>query len=162
VAFSAIQAVDESNPTSPASPPSDDWLVVGRTAWPGWAVFLLGLATLVPGLIAARSGALRLALRAAPSALFAVVLYVEPEIALFAGALPNLVPASAPRKVLILSLIPFGLLISAGGLGFIRGQVRGTWLPPWVWVALVAALALLFFRQGSRKKPAAKPKRKKG
>jgi hypothetical protein len=159
VAFGVIQAVDASAPTLPQS---DSWLVVGRSVWPGWLLFLLGLLTLAPGLIALRSGGARLAMRVVHAGIFTTVLYYEPEVALFVGALPNLLPPSASRKLLAPALLPFGLLLCAGALTFVRGQVTGSWLPVWIWAALAASVAILYATPGGgSKKAPAKPKRGK-
>lgn len=158
VAFAAIQGIDAS---SPALPQSDSWLVVGRSVWPGWLIFLLGLLTLVPGLVALRSDGTRLALRVAHAGIFTVALYYEPEVALFVGALPNLVPPSVPKKYLTLALLPFALLVCAGALCFVRGQVTGTWLSVWIWAGLAASVALLYATPGGGKKAPAKARRGK-
>ncbi len=158
VAFATIQGVDMS---AASSPQSDSWLVIGRSVWPGWLIVLAGIATLLPGLVALRSEGVRLAFRISWTFAFAAVLYAEPEVALFAGALPNLLPPSWPRRFFILTLVPFGLLVSAGALGFVRGQVTGSWLAGWVWILLFAGFALLFGSFGARRKAAAKSRRGK-
>lgn len=159
VAFAVIQGIDASTPSVPQS---DSWLVVGRSVWPGWLVFLLGLASLVPGLLALRSDGTKLALRAAHAVAFTVALYYEPEVALFAGALPNLLPPKAPKKYLTLALVPFALLLCAGALGFVRGQVTGSWLSVWIWAGLFGSMALLYATPGGGfKKAPAKAKRGK-
>ncbi len=158
VAFAAIQGIDA---RTPSSPPSDSWLVVGRSVWPGWLIFVLGIMTLLPGLVALRSQTTSLAIRIAYSALFTIVLYDEPEVALFVGLLPNLLPPSAPKKFVTLSLMPFALLISAGALGFVRGKVTGSWLSVWDWVGLAAAFALLYASPGGGRKSPSKSKRGK-
>jgi hypothetical protein len=159
VAFAAIQGIDAS---SPALPQSDSWLVVGRSVWPGWVLFLLGLLTLVPGLFALRAQGMALALRAAQGALFTAALYYEPEVALFSLALPNLLPPSAPRKYLGVALLPLVLLLSAGALCFVRGEVTGSWLSIWIWAALAGSVALLGLAPaGSRKAPARAKKGKR-
>lgn len=157
-AFGAVQGIDVSGFLSP---PSDSWLVVGSNVWPGWLIFLLGIATLVPGLVALRSEGAKLGLRLAYSAVFALVLYYEPEIALFAGALPNLLPPSAPKKYLTLALIPLALLILAGGLGWVRGAVVGSWLSIWIWAGLAGSILLLYGSPGRGKKAAARSRRSK-
>lgn len=159
VAFAAIQGIDAS---TPALPQSDSWLVVGRSVWPGWLVFLIGLATLVPGLYSLRAGGTRLALRVAHAGIFTAVLYYEPEVALFVGALPNLLPPSVPRKYLALTLLPFILLLSGGALCFVRGQVTGSWLSVWIWAGLAGSVALLFaIPGGGGRKAPGKPRRGK-
>jgi hypothetical protein len=158
VAFATIQGVDHS---AASSAQSDSWLVTGRSVWPGWLIVLAGIATLVPGLVALRSEGVRLAFRISWSSAFAAVLYAEPEVALFAGALPNLLPPSWPRRFLVLTLVPFGLLVSAGALGFVRGRVTGSWLAGWVWALLFAGFALLLGSFGARRKAAAKSRRGK-
>ncbi len=158
VAFAAIQGVDRSTPWSPQS---SSWLVVGRSVWPGWLIFLLGILTLLPGLLALRSGGMGLALRIAYSAVFTVVLYYEPEVALFAGILPNLLPPSVPKKFLVFALVPFILLVSAGALGFTRGRVQGSWLSLWEWAGLVTCFAVLYVAPGGRRRAPARPKRGK-
>lgn len=140
LAFAAVQGLDSSTPSSPQS---DTWLVIGRSVLPGFAVFVLGLATLVPGLIASRSGGVKLGVRVAYSAVFTGVLYSEPEVALFALALPSLFPPGAPRKFLALAFIPMILLVTAGALGLARGGVQGSWLSVWDWAGLFGAFALL-------------------
>jgi len=158
VAFAAIQGIDVSTPSRPQS---DSWLVVGRSVWPGWLIFLVGIGTLIPGLLSLRSDGTKLALRAAHASVFTVALYYEPEVALFVGALPNLLPPTAPRKYLTLALIPFALLLCAGGLCFIRGQVTGSWLSVWIWTGLVGSAALLYAVPGGGRKAPAKAKRGK-
>jgi hypothetical protein len=158
VAFAVVQGVDLS---AAAAARSDSWLVIGRSVWPGWLILLVGIATLVPGLVALRSARMRLGFRIAWSAVFAALLYAEPEVALFAGALPNLLPPSWPRKFLVLALIPFGLLVSAGAVGFVRGQVTGTWLAGWVWALLFAGFALLSGSIGKDRKTGATARRGK-
>ena len=158
VAFSAIQGLDA---LAPVSPQSDAWLVVGRTVLPGWLIFFLGIATLVPGLLAVRSDVPRLAIRGAHGVAFAVVLFYEPEIALFAGALPNLVPPSWPKKYLALTLIPLIVLLAAGGFCLLRGQIIGSWLSVWMWGGLLGSIALLFVPGGGGKKQATRARRGK-
>lgn len=140
-------------------PRSDSWLVVGRTVIAGWAVFLVGVVSLIPGLLAARGDMKRLGLRLAYSAIFVAVLFREPEVALFAGLLPNLLPLSWPRLAVAFSLVPFGLLVAAGALSALRGQVTGTWLSLWLWAGLVAPMALLFIFRGGRGKAPSRAKR---
>lgn len=158
VAFAAIQGIDAS---SPALPQSDSWLVVGRSVWPGWVLFLLGLLTLVPGLVALRADGMRLALRVVHAAVFTVTLYYEPEVALFVGALPNLLPPAVPKKFLTLTLLPAALLVCAGALCFVRGQVTGSWLSVWIWAGLLGSVALLYAIPGGGRKAPAKAKRGK-
>ena len=129
--------------------------------WPGWLIFLIGLLTLIPGLMALRSDKARLPFRIAYSVLFAIVLYFEPEIALFAGLLPNLLPPSVPGRFLGLTFIPLALLVAAGALGFARGQVTGSWLSIWMWLGLATALGLLYASAGRGKKAPARAKRGK-
>lgn len=140
-------------------PRTDSWLVVGRTVVAGWLVFLVGVLTLIPGLLAARGDMKRLAARVAYSALFVAVSFREPEIALFAGLLPNLVPLSWPRIAVGVSLVPFGLLLAAGALSALRGQVTGTWLSLWLWAGLVGGMALVFSFRGGRAKAPSRAKR---
>ena len=158
VAFAAIQGIDAS---SPALPQSDSWLVVGRSVWPGWVLFLLGLLTLVPGLVALRADGTRLALRVVHALVFTVTLYYEPEVALFVGALPNLLPPAVPKKFLTLTLLPAALLLCAGALCFVRGQVTGSWLSVWIWAGLLASVGLLYAIPGGGRKAPAKAKRGK-
>jgi len=159
VAFGTIQGIDG---TATTLPQSDSWLVVGRSVWPGFLIFLLGLLTLVPGLIALRSEGTKLAMRVAHAGIFTVALYYEPEVTLFVSALPNLLPPSASKKLLAPALIPFLLLACAGGLCFVRGQVTGSWLPVWIWAALFAGPGLLYLTPGGgSKKAPAKAKRGK-
>ena len=158
VAFAALLGIDGSTPSSPQS---DSWLVAGRAVWPGWLIFLIGLLTLIPGLMALRSDKARLPFRIAYSVLFAIVLYFEPEIALFAGLLPNLLPPSVPGRFLGLTFIPLALLVAAGALGFARGQVTGSWLSIWMWLGLATALGLLYASAGRGKKAPARAKRGK-
>lgn len=158
VAFAALQGIDAS---SPMMPRADSWMVFGRSVLPGWVLFGLGLATLVPGLLALRGGGTRLALRSAYSAILVATLYYEPEAALFVGALPSLVPTSAPRKYLVLALLPLALLLAAGGLGAVRGQVTGSWLSGWIWAGWASGFGLLFASPAGFKKAPAKPRRGK-
>jgi Peptidase family M28 len=156
LAFEAIRGLDGSVPPPRAS---DAWLVVGRTVWPGWLVFLLGVATLIPGLLFLSTLRTRFAFRAAYSVLFIVLLYVEPEVALFAGLIPNLFPPSLPAKFLPATFLPLLLLLLAGGFGFARGHVIGSWISPWFLPALVAAVLLLYASFGRGKKSAPRAKR---
>ncbi len=158
LAFAALQGVDET-PFPPRQ--SNAWLVVGRGVWPGWVLFFLGCATLVPGLVTSRSQSTAFGIRAAYSVLFLAALYYEPEIAVFAGLIPNLIPVGFPRKALLISLAPLAVLLAAGGLSFVRGQVTGTWLSAWMWLGMTAAIALLIASIGraSGKKAPAKAKR---
>lgn len=156
LAFEALRGVDGSI----APPPrSDSWLVVGRGVWPGWLIFLIGFATLVPGVVLLRADRTRLMFRGAYSVLFVFILYVEPEVALFAGLLPNLLPPTLPGKFLAPALLPLVLLVSAGGLGFVRGQVTGSWISLWIWFGLAAGLVLLYASLARGKKSASKTKR---
>lgn len=158
IALSAIQGVDA---TTPFSPQSDSWLVVGRSVWPGWAVFGLGLLTLVPGLAALRAQRPRLLVRAGYSAVFTVVLFFEPELAVFAMGLPNLVTPWASRIVLTLTFVPLGLLGTAGLVGLMRGSVTGSWLSIWLWLGLLVCVALLYTAAGTSRKSGARSKRGK-
>lgn len=150
-AFQAFFGID-----SAALPPAraDSWLVVGRTVLSGWLIFLTGLAALLPGLFAARGDMKRLAIRLAYSALFGVFLFQEPEVGLFTGLLPSLVPAAWSRRALLVSFLPTALLVTAGALSWARGQVTGSWLSPWLWGCLTAALLTLFVTPGGKKGPA--------
>jgi hypothetical protein len=157
LAFAAIQGVD-ATPFPPRQ--SNAWLVAGRTLWPGWLLFALGCASLIPGLFALRANSTGLGLRGAYSLLFLAGLYYEPEFALFAGLLPTLVPVAFPRQAFLVALAPLAVLLAAGGLSFARGQVIGTWLSPWMWLGVVCCVGLLLgsmVRAG--KKPPAKAKR---
>lgn len=158
LAFEAIRGVDGSVAPTPRS---DSWLVVGRSVWPGWLIFLVGFATLIPGLVVLRADRTRLMLRGAYSVLFVLILYAEPEVALFAGLLPNLLPPTLPGRFLAPALLPLVLLVSAGGLGFVRGQVSGSWISLWVWFGLAAGLALVYASLARGKKSASKTKRGK-
>ena len=158
VAFAAIQGADRSTPWSPQS---NSWLVVGRSVWPGWLIFVLGILTLVPGLAALRSEGTGLALRIAYSAVFTAVLYGEPEVALFALILPNLLPPSVPKKFLAFALVPLVLLVLAGAMGFVRGRVQGSWLSVWEWVGLATCFAVLYVAPGGRRRAPARAKREK-
>jgi hypothetical protein len=156
VALAAMNGLDAAFVPSPRT---DSWLVVGRTVIAGWLVFLMGALALIPGLLAARGDMKRLALRGAYSAIFVAVLFREPEIALFAGLLPSLVPLAWPRIAVGVSLVPFGLLLAAGALSALRGQVTGTWLSLWLWAGLLGAMALLFVFRGGRAKAPSRAKR---
>lgn len=158
VALAVVEGLDVA---SPAPVQSDSWLVVGRSVWPGWLVFLLGMLTLAPGLFVLRGQLPRLGARALMSLVFAALLYFEPEIAVFAGALANLAPPTAPLSVVTLALAPLGLLLTAGGLGFLRGQVIGVWPSPWWWVGLLAWVALLYAGRRAGRKGASRSKRGK-
>jgi len=161
LASTALAVIDGIDGSAFPSPQSDSWLVVGRSVMPGWVLFGLGLICLVPGLVSLRSEKTRLALRTLYSATFIVVLFFEPEVALFAGLLPALAPPSASRSVLSLSLAPLALLVGAGILGFFRGQVTGSWLSIWLWIALLGGPALLYLAKGSARKSGARGKRGK-
>ena len=154
----ALSGVDDSIAPTPRS---DSWLVVGRGVWPGWLIFLIGLVTLIPGLVVLRADRTRLIFRAAYSVLFVLILYAEPEVALFAGLLPNLLPPTLPGKFIAPTLFPLVLLVSAGGLGFVRGQVTGSWISLWVWFGLALGLLLLYASLARGKKPASRTKRGK-
>jgi hypothetical protein len=158
VAFAAIQGIDGTL----FSLPSDSWLVTGRVVLPGLVVFLLGLATLVPGLVAVRSEKrMKVGMRLAHAVTFVIVLFYEPEIALFALALPNLVPPSWPRKYLSLALLPFGVFLAAGAFGLARGQVTGTWLSIWMWAGLLGTIVWLYAAGSGGKRAPARAKRGK-
>ena len=122
---------------------------------------MAGLLTLAPGLVSLRSQGVRFVARAIYSAVFSMVLFAEPEVAFFSGFLPNLLPPSAPRALLALTFVPFGLLVFGGALGFVRGQVTGTWLSVWEWTGLLGAFALLYVSPTAGRKPPAKSKRGK-
>lgn len=158
LAFEAIRGVDGSIAPTPRS---DSWLVVGRGVWPGWLIFLIGFATLIPGLLVLRAERTRLMFRGAYSVLFVLLLYTEPEVALFAGLLPNLLPPSLPGKFLAPTLLPLFLLVAAGGLGFVRGQVTGSWISLWVWLGIAAGLVLLYASLARGKKSPSRAKRGK-
>jgi hypothetical protein len=158
VAFAAIQGIDRTHFTLP----SDSWLVTGRLVLPGFVVFLLGLATLLPGLVAVRAEKrMKVGLRIAHAATYGVTLFYEPEIALFALALPNLVPPSWPRKYLTLALLPFAVLLAAGAFCMARGQVTGSWLSIWIWAGLLGTIAWLYASGSAGKKTPARAKRGK-
>jgi hypothetical protein len=156
----ALAVIQSADAVTLGTPRSDSWLVVGRGVWPGWLLFAIGSLSLAPSLWALRSQTANLAFRAAGSLLFAIGLFHEPEIALFIGLLPNLLPAALPRPVFIASLTPLFLLVAAGGLAFARGQVIGSWLSVWFWLGIAIWIVLLFvsLRQPARKS-AAKSKR---
>jgi hypothetical protein len=128
---------------------------------PGFLLFVLGSVLLVPGLIASRSGGTRLGFRVAYSALFALALYSEPEVALLSGALPALFPPGASKKLLTLTFLPFLLLLSAGVLCLARGRVLGSWLSIWDWAGLVSAFTLLYLTPAIGRKAPARAKRGK-
>jgi len=158
VAFGAIQGIDAANWPTPSS---DSWLVAGKAVLPGWLIFALGAVILIPGLLSARSEGTKLALRALSSTIFLVTLYHEPELALFVGVLPFLFPPSTPKKYFALAFLPFALLLSAGALGFVRGQVTGTWLSAWMWGGLLLSTALVVALPGGGRKAPARAKRGK-
>ncbi len=158
VALSALLGLDASIPSSPSS---DSWLVVGRSVWPGWLVFALGVLTLIPGLFTLRSQGLRLGIRVFYSALFTIVVFFEPEIAVFSLGLPNLMPPNTSRKALTGSLTPLLLLVTAGLLGLFRGQVRGSWLSIWMWLGLLSCIVLLYVAPRPGRKASARAKRGK-
>ena len=157
-ALALMQGIDAATPLTPGS---SSWLAAGRSVFSGLLVFMAGLLTLAPGLVSLRSQGVRFVARAIYSAVFSMVLFAEPEVAFFSGFLPNLLPPSAPRALLALTFVPFGLLVFGGALGFVRGQVTGTWLSVWEWTGLLGAFALLYVSPTAGRKPPAKSKRGK-
>ncbi|HEY8147784.1 MAG TPA: M28 family metallopeptidase [Vicinamibacteria bacterium] len=121
-----------------------DWFsALGRVA-SRWILLLAGVAALLPGLVHGwGSGGRRFLARAGLSALFAVLVWVDPLPALWILGLPVLVTGlSSRRPAWGLSLLPAVALIGLGAAAWARGFAHGTWLPLWYRGALVAALLL--------------------
>lgn len=148
LALAILQGLDAS---VPASPQSDSWMVAGRTVLPGWLIFLVGLIALIPGLVVLRAQTMALGFRVTYSLIFGVVLYSEPEVAIFVGLLPSLFPPGSSKKLLTLTFVPLALLVFAGLFGLARNQVTGSWLSIWDWAGLILAFALLYATPGGSK-----------
>ena len=138
-------------PRGPAAEPH--WfLAFGRVV--GLPVLLaIGLASLLPGLLAALSagGALLLA-RLLHAVLFGLLLWRHPVPALWVFLLPNLLLPLLPRAwTAALSLLPALALVAVGAVAWSRGHARGLWLEPWEIAVLVLALALALVRSGRGK-----------
>jgi hypothetical protein len=82
-------------------------------------------------------------------------------VALFSLGLPNLMPPHLSRKILTVSFTPLVLLVSAGLLGFVRGQVHGSWLSIWLWLGLLSAVVLLYGAPRPGRRASARVKRGK-
>jgi hypothetical protein len=148
-----------------------DWFSAFGYVAPRSILLLAGVAALLPGLVHGwGSGGRRLAARAALSAVFAVLVWVDPLPALWILGLPVLVSGLSPRRPAWgLALLPAAGLVGIGAAAWARGFSHGTWLPLWYRGALVAALLLSAFPAvaaasgGIRKKsarPAARPARR--
>ena len=138
-------------PRGPAVEPH--WfLAFGRVV--GLPVLLaIGLASLLPGLLAALSagGPLLLA-RLLHAVLFGLLLWRHPVPALWVFLLPNLLLPVLPRALTAaLSLLPVLALVGVGAVACSRGHARGLWLGPWEIAVLVLALALALVRSGRGK-----------
>jgi hypothetical protein len=137
-------AVDEVARAPIRRDPDGDWFsALGRVA-SRWMLLLAGVAALLPGLVHGwGSGGRRLVVRAALSAVFAVLVWEDPLPALFILGLPVLVTGFSPRRAAWgLALIPAAGLVAIGAVAWARGLAHGTWLPLWYRGALVAALVL--------------------
>jgi len=124
--------------------PDADWFAAfGRVA-SRWTLLLAALAALLPGLVHGwGSGGRRLLARLVLSALFAVLVWVDPVPALWILGLPVLVTGlSARRAAWAMSILPAALLLLLGAAAWARGFTHGTWLPLWYRGALVAALVM--------------------
>jgi hypothetical protein len=146
----------------PAAAESEWFLRFGQVAGRS-ALLLAGLVSLLPGLLfAVRGGRLSLGLWLVQAVVFAVLLYRQPVVALFALFLWNVLTAFGPRLLgLALAALPGVSLLAFGALAWSRGLVNGVHLAVYeiVLALLAASLALVAGRPralrrkaGSRRK----------
>jgi hypothetical protein len=124
-----------------------DWFAVFGQVASRWALLLLGVAALLPGLVHGYgSGGRRFLARAALSAAFAAMVWEDPVPALWILGLPVFVTGLSPRRAAWgLSLLPAMALVLLGAAAWARGFTNGIWLPVWYRGALAAALVLSAF-----------------
>jgi hypothetical protein len=105
-----------------------------------WAA---GVASLLPRVFrAARGRGLRPGL-VLQVALFGLLLWRHPVVALWVFFLPNLL-AGGPRALTVLAILPLAALAALCSAAWARGFATGLWVAPWELLLGAAALALLW------------------
>jgi hypothetical protein len=147
-----VRALDRA-PVGPAADPH--WFAAfGRVI--GWSWLLgLGAAAMLPALGSGlASGGWPFGLRVLQTALFGVLLWRDPVLALWLLLLPNALLPLSRRLFVLVSLAPALALLTLGVLAWWRGAVSGVWLQPWEIAVAALALVLSLFalprRAGAR------------
>jgi hypothetical protein len=122
----------------------------GRVVEAPW-LFALGAASLLPRVVRA---ALARGLPAGvllQAALFGVLLWRHPVVAVWVFLLPNLLAGTAGRAATLLALAPFAALGVLALVASVRGFVGGLWFAPWELAVAAAALVLAWLTPGVRR-----------
>jgi len=107
------------------------------------ALLLAGGLSLLPGLLRGLiAGGFGLGLRLVYSALFGLLLWRQPVVALAVFLLPNLLAGASRGSWRAFSLLPALGVTATAALFWSRGFVQGFWLAPWELAAYLLALAL--------------------
>ena len=148
IVLGAVTALENTARAESAEP---DWFLrFGEVASRG-ALLAAGAFSLLPGLLlAARAGRLPLMLRLVHAALFGVLLYLQPVLAVFAFFLWNVVTAFGLRRwPLALGALPMAALLGFGGLVWARGLANGV-LPALLELVLAVVVAAMALASGGR------------
>ena len=149
VVLGAVTALQNTARAEGAEP---DWFLrFGQVASRG-ALLAAGAVSLLPGLLlAARAARLSLMLRLVHAALFGVLLYVQPVLAVFAFSLWNVVTAFGLRLWrLAMGALPIVALLAFGGLVWARGVANGV-LPALLELLLAVVVAVLALASAGRR-----------
>jgi len=122
-----------------------DWFAAFGYVAGAQALWIAGMAALVPGLLAGyRSGGPSLAARVLHALLAAGLMWRHLVPALWVIALPALISGVIRRKWgIVVAMLPPAALAALGAAAWGRGMVSGLWVGPIDGVMAVAALALL-------------------
>lgn len=123
-----------------------DWFAAFGYVLGAGELWVLGIAALVPGLVAGyRSGASSFAARGLQAALAAFLMWRHLVPALWVAVLPALVSGVIRRKWgMVAAMLPPAALGALGAVAWGRGMVSGTWLGAIDGVMMAAALALVW------------------
>jgi aminopeptidase YwaD len=142
----AVQAIAHT-PRGPASDP--DWFAAFGSVLGKTPLIVLAIASIVPGLIAARlARGLVFPARVVHAAIFGLLFWLHPVPALWSFLLPNLLPrwsVGSARRIgaTVLALLPLLSLLGLGGVAWRRGFIAGSFVRPWEAAVALLALALL-------------------
>jgi hypothetical protein len=124
--------------------PDPTWFAASGFLLSAGVLLAVGALSLVPGLArAAGGGGLGFAARLVQAALFVLLLWREPVVALWVLLLPTLVSGFTSSAWLRgVALLPAFALAGLGAIAWQRGLIFGAWLSPWEIGAAILACAL--------------------
>jgi hypothetical protein len=155
-------AVDALGAVPRGQPEERQWFAAGRLVVERNGLFATGLAVALIGLVrAAKTGGRALAFGLARSAAFGLLLWRHPVPAVWAFALPILVPGRGALTAC--AFLPALALVGLGVAAVLRGFASGLWLRPWE-LGVATVLTVLLLAPALPRKPgrAARGKRRKG